>query len=130
MKAMQRWTQTEDEQLYELHGVQKLSIKACAELMRRSEHSVEARWRWLHVSEDQREKRRQREYARRRTLGMRVRGKSQSPDAACGKVWNNHRPPDSVFADRAARERAPRSLTAWICGDPAPGWSALDRRGT
>lgn len=36
--------------------------------------------------------------------------------------------PDSVIADAMKRRLAPRSLTASICGDPAPGFSALDRR--
>lgn len=36
--------------------------------------------------------------------------------------------PDVIDQARA-RICAPRSLTAWICGDPAPGCSALDQRG-
>jgi hypothetical protein len=28
---------------------------------------------------------------------------------------------------RQGRATAPRSITAWICGDPAPGESALDK---
>jgi hypothetical protein len=36
-------------------------------------------------------------------------------------------PPD-VRADANRRAAAPRTLSAWLCGDPAPGWSALDRR--
>lgn len=34
-----------------------------------------------------------------------------------------------ALADARRRAIAPRSLTAWLCGDPAPGRSALDRRG-
>jgi hypothetical protein len=37
--------------------------------------------------------------------------------------------PDEVLADRDKRSNAPRSLSALICGDPAPGQSALDKRG-
>jgi hypothetical protein len=36
-------------------------------------------------------------------------------------------PPD-VLAEARARVTAPRSLTAWAFGDPAPGFSAYDRR--
>jgi hypothetical protein len=36
-------------------------------------------------------------------------------------------PPD-VLAEARARTLAPRSLTAWAFGDPAPGFSAYDRR--
>ena len=37
--------------------------------------------------------------------------------------------PASILADRDRRSNAPRSLTALFCGDPAPGQSALDKRG-
>lgn len=36
--------------------------------------------------------------------------------------------PDEVFADAYKRASAPRSITAFVFGDPAPGFSALDRR--
>jgi hypothetical protein len=36
--------------------------------------------------------------------------------------------PACVIADAVRRATAPRSLTADVCGDPAPGQSALDRR--
>jgi hypothetical protein len=36
-------------------------------------------------------------------------------------------PPES-WADASRRLNAPRTLSAWICGDPAPGYSALDQR--
>ena len=36
--------------------------------------------------------------------------------------------PTSVWIERATRLGAPRSLTASIFGDPAPGFSALDRK--
>jgi len=37
------------------------------------------------------------------------------------------RVPDSVLADREHRRGlAPRDLTASLCGDPLPGYSALD----
>ena len=37
--------------------------------------------------------------------------------------------PEDVLADRDRRSNALRSLTALFCGDPAPGQSALDKRG-
>lgn len=36
--------------------------------------------------------------------------------------------PPEVIADSVRRSDAPRSLTAMLCGDPPPGYSALDRR--
>ncbi len=37
--------------------------------------------------------------------------------------------PESILADRDRRSSAPRTMTALLCGDPAPGQSALDKRG-
>lgn len=36
--------------------------------------------------------------------------------------------PDDVMRDALARRLADRDLTSILCGDPAPGQSALDRR--
>jgi hypothetical protein len=36
--------------------------------------------------------------------------------------------PADVWAQANHRINAPRTLSAWICGDPAPGYSALDQR--
>lgn len=124
MKTSGRWSASESEQLYELRKSGK-TIKEIAVELRRSENSVEARWRWLHVSDEERQKRRDQEYARRRTLGMRVRGRN----GACGRSDQTQRSyPIEVFIDRDAREKTPRSLTSVLCGDPTPGWSALDRK--
>jgi hypothetical protein len=43
-------------------------------------------------------------------------------------VASTTRAPDTALADREARLSAPRTLTATWFGDPAPGWSALDRK--
>lgn len=39
-----------------------------------------------------------------------------------------HPAPESVREDAARRADAPRTITAWFFGDPAPGQSALDKR--
>lgn len=36
--------------------------------------------------------------------------------------------PAEIFIEASWRFRTPRSITAWLCGDPPPGYSALDRR--
>lgn len=38
------------------------------------------------------------------------------------------RPTPDMIEDARLRNRAPRSITSWICGDPPPGQSALDKR--
>ncbi len=37
--------------------------------------------------------------------------------------------PEQLLLDARERLLAARSITAMLCGDPAPGFSALDRRG-
>ncbi len=37
-------------------------------------------------------------------------------------------PSPKALIERAKRQDAPRSLTALLCGDPAPGQSALDKK--
>lgn len=40
-----------------------------------------------------------------------------------------YRPSEEALAERAQRlSQAPRDLTAALCGDPLPGYSALERR--
>jgi len=38
------------------------------------------------------------------------------------------RPTMAMMREAAYRNCAPRSITAWVCGDPAPGRSALDAK--
>lgn len=54
-----------------------------------------------------------------------------SRSGTSGLVVYDTRPksiPARVLADAARRSNADRTITAFICGDPAPGQSALDRR--
>jgi hypothetical protein len=39
-----------------------------------------------------------------------------------------YRPSEAMLADARRRANAPRSLTAWVLGDPPPGMSALDQK--
>jgi hypothetical protein len=38
------------------------------------------------------------------------------------------RPDEKLLAEAEARANVPRTATAWLCGDPPPGYSALDKR--
>jgi hypothetical protein len=38
------------------------------------------------------------------------------------------RPTEEMLLDARQRAQAPRSLTAWLSGDPPPGQSALDKK--
>jgi hypothetical protein len=49
-----------------------------------------------------------------------------SPNLGPSKAYP--RPTDEMLAERNVRLKAPRPLVGWLMGDPAPGFSALDRR--
>lgn len=49
-----------------------------------------------------------------------------SSNGAKGPVHAAVQPSDSMVVDAIYRLTAPRTVTAWVCGDPAPGYSALD----
>ena len=53
-----------------------------------------------------------------------------SPWSVGGRPVMATRAPDEVLAELEARLKLkPASLTAYFCGDPLPGYSALDREG-
>lgn len=59
----------------------------------------------------------------------RVYAKKRSPSFHEGSLAvDRFAVPADALMEARRRAMAPRSLTAWICGDPAPGSSALDRR--
>jgi len=66
----------------------------------------------------------------RRIQNWDIKGITQSLHAL--GIYNegkNMKVPPEVFAERDRRlSLAPRSLTAAICGDPLPGYSAMERR--
>jgi hypothetical protein len=43
-------------------------------------------------------------------------------------IGRDRRPTPEMIADARRRAVAPRTLTSSVCGDPAPGQSALDKR--
>jgi hypothetical protein len=40
----------------------------------------------------------------------------------------SERPTDTMLLEAKIRMETPRSITQFVCGDPAPGYSALDRK--
>lgn len=86
----------------------------------RTKAAAHSRIRWL---DDPMERDRSQERARRSR-------KNAGPANGKRFIERPAHAPAHVIA--AARERAdaPRTLTAWLCGDPGPGQSALDRRAT
>jgi hypothetical protein len=100
------------------------SFRKIAAAIGRTWCSTVHRWRLLNIKQEERESRseRARSYRaerRRRDSGFKERGS----DCVRPIVI-----PAEVFIDRNDRLSAPRSLTGFVCGDPPPGYSALDRK--
>lgn len=123
-RPAQRWTIAEDELLYDLRKAGK-DFHEIGAAVGRSMYAAEARWKWLHMTDEQREYRNKKEYLRRH------QNTTHKPRPYRRRVQDEPvriQYPDHVFVDRAARQMAPQTLTGFLCGDPPPGWSALDRR--
>lgn len=83
--------------------------------------SCKEKWRWIRRSAEIMDARRE------RTNGAR-REKRQSESTNIFRAVVKQTAPDQLFIERERRMMAPRSLTGFLCGDPAPGFSALDRK--
>lgn len=116
--APRRWSVEETAELERLRA-DGLTYEQIAAAMNRTKASCKERFRWINMSESEREIKNTRNfYARNGNVDpARVR-RRRVPFTA----------PTDVFAERHQRINAPRSLTAIFCGDPAPGFSALDRK--
>jgi len=108
-----QWTPDEDALLIKLRA-QKMPYKEMAVVMGRSIHSLDTRYRYLHLPEGARQAKNERHNE----------GKRAARAAAADPL----NVPYEVLEDRAARLSAPITLTGMLFGDPPVGFSALDRR--
>ncbi len=118
-----RWSLEADEKLLELRKA-GLNWAEIGKAMGVSKRSAEGRFRWINITPERRERRIENERVRRAKNRAPTIRSSRPPS----QVHTVQRPPDDIMADRDRRHAAPKTLTAWLCGDPPPGWSALDRR--
>ncbi len=111
MRNERKWTRAEEYLLTEFvsghPGGKRIAWRAFAEVLGRTAFSVANKWE--------------------RMIGLRKKCYAKS---ARGEYPNSkHRPSEAELAERDRRGLVePRDLTAEICGDPLPGFSALDRR--
>jgi hypothetical protein len=117
MKALP-WTPEEDAKLCEHTLAGKTYEEVVALLPGRTYAGVKCRLRYVNLSTEDRAEANRKKRARR-VVPPRYQKRAASKDDAV---------PPEVIADAIRRATAPRSVTAWICGDPAPGQSALERR--
>ena len=112
-----KWMQEEDEIVLKMSR-EGFGLREISDRIERTMASVKARIRWLAMTPEE-----QREHNTRRR------------DFAPSKAKNIIRPkiireeiPESVFREAIPRASEPRSLTAWMFGDPPPSHSQLARR--
>lgn len=60
--------------------------------------------------------------------GLRHRDRRRSAPVHTDAIAHPKGIPADVIEDALKRACAERSITSLLCGDPAPGWSALDKR--
>ena len=107
----------EDDALLNKLRAEGTPYKKIAEIMGRTVDSLDRRYRIINFSPAKLLARQEKHNLNRR-LNREIRNVADDPS----------RTPEAVLIDRAARATAPKTLTQIFCGDPAPGWSALDRR--
>ena len=112
-----KWMQEEDEIVLKMSR-EGFGLREISDRIERTMASVKARVRWLAMTPEE-----QREHNTRRR------------DFAPSKAKNIIRPkiireeiPESVFREAVQRATEPRTLTAWLCGDPNPSRSQLARK--
>lgn len=124
MMAIRTWTKEETASLREMRG-KGCNWEEIGSAVRRSAQSCKEHWRWLHMSEELREKRRLRVNERRRTRA----GHGYLPAATtAGYISVSGRPIEDLIAEARQRLNAPRTISQMVFGDPPPGYSALDRK--
>ena len=99
-RSPKKWTLQAEEDLVRMRFIDGKTTKEIAEIMGRTISGIQARLEFIDA--------------------RKARGKPFVPA---------HRLiPEPLIVDRDRRALAPRPLTSWLCGDPAPGQSALDKK--
>jgi hypothetical protein len=87
----------------------------------RSKEQIKGKIRWETMTEEKKQERRDRLNAyRNKERGSNKRVKPP--------IMTHRAPPPELLAEREMRLMAPQTLTGALCGDPPPGFSALDRK--
>lgn len=117
------WTKEETEKLRSLIAEYGLKYELVGQIMGRSAGSVEHRWRWINITQEERDRRNARERKNNETSRL-IRGTAKER----GEQVTRLKVPQDVFVERSARLAAPMTISAFVLGDPPIGYSALDRK--
>jgi hypothetical protein len=109
---MRRWTVEETERACRLRAAGR-TVREIARLLGRSAGSVDDRFRWINMPEEERQIRRQQKQGNR-------------PRRQESHVNRFRRAPDDVVAARDAVAALELTSNMIVLGDPPPGRSALD----
>jgi hypothetical protein len=119
MSNAQRWTDEEWQRCKSLLD-SGIDAHAVAQILGRTVKQVRSKHQWMTISDKDREHKAAQKRWRR----------AQHPDLTIHRAQIDYfHVPERLLAEREERELAQRTITGILCGDPPPGWSALDRRG-
>jgi hypothetical protein len=116
-----KWTDEETTQLLDLMKTHGRNFKVIGHILKRTPQSCEHRWRWTLLTLEQVQERAAMD--RIRQWEMRAKYKARQ-----GQVPMKVEVPEDVLAERNTRLSAPRTVSAFVLGDPPAGFSALDRK--
>lgn len=116
-----KWDDEETARLLDLMATHGRNFKVIGHLLKRSPQSCEHRWRWTLLTPEQIQERAAMD--RIRQAAMRAKYKARE-----GQVSLRVEVPEDVLAERNLRISAPRTVSAFVLGDPPAGFSALDRK--
>lgn len=102
------------------------TLASAAAIIGRPVVQLREKIRWENMSAQRREELRERTNARRRAKATGAALKSIRPNQVF--VANASRPSPDLLEEAKSRLYAPRTLSQQLLGDPAPGYSALDRK--
>lgn len=123
-KKLRRWTYSEITRLYRLCEAGKTRAEMAVEL-EMSEERIRQRLQLEDQSSVLGAARKKRRMAQR----LATKAEQKTPRLYRDLVIAGPKPTEQALTDRALRfAAAPRDFTAAFCGDPLPGYSALERR--
>lgn len=127
-----QWTTRELEQLRILKG-QNLSEALIAERLNRTENAIKAKWQLLGTNKEKvralKDAANAKRRAKRAIERAEMRASVKLSNQLCIRGLHGIKVPEDVHSDwRRRGELSHETITALLCGDPLPGYSALDRR--
>lgn len=119
-----RWSEEDNADLRRMKTA-NYPVDVIANRLDRTYNAVVERWRWINKCEDKKQERRESINLDRHLRNGYVSSPSRGHG---GYATTAGRPSADLIAEAQRRLYAPRTISQQLLGDPAPGYSALDRK--